>query len=118
MPLTFQNVSGDALVDPFLAITVVLPDSGTSIVVQGAVQALANAMVAITGSPLSGTACPPAQITYYIIQVNWTTGAASLKTSTASMPTPDAGNLLIYSDTLQVSDTALSKDPGVSPDEW
>jgi hypothetical protein len=55
----------------------------------------------------------------WLVQVNWTTGTATVKSSTAGMPTPDAGNLLVFQQTLSpTANPALDLNVAATPDTW
>lgn len=126
MPLTIINRSGDAVHDTFLDTVVVLPDSGGSVSVSGAVQpAGAGALVPITGSPLTAPSVPGSGSTYWNIQVDAITGAASVQQSNSADPaallssdgvTPQA---VIFRQTLAAgsSSSSLDADTSSTPDQ-
>lgn len=125
MPLTIQNVSGDAVNDVRLDTIVILPDAGSSVVVGGYVQPIGKAQVAITGSPLTAPAVPGSGSTFWNIQVDAGTGAASVQTSTTVDPPPILSadgvtpQVVVFRQTLTfgVSSAALDADTSSTPDQ-
>lgn len=120
MSTTISNIPGDGT---FQA-NIELLDSGTSAIVQGALWPGAtgnpNTETAMTGSPITTPTPPGAGLVYWIIQVDTLTvpGAVSVKQSTVAMPVSDAGNILIFQQTLAPGNT----DPAlvatdVTPDQ-
>jgi len=105
VPLTISNWTGDGP-EPIITTAIELPDSGTSVIITGAVTPQGGGVpVAVTGSPLAAPAPPGSGSVFWVIQVNTTTGAASVKQSTSSMPTADAGNVVVFQQTLVPTST-------------
>jgi hypothetical protein len=100
MPLTISNWTGDGVKDPIIATSIQLPDSGTSVIIDGAVTPTGGPAVTVTGSPLTAPAAPGSGSVYWIIQVNTSTGAATVKQSTVAMPAADSGNQIVFAQTL------------------
>lgn len=100
MGMTIGNQSGDGLKSPLVNVTIAFQDSGQSVAILGQVQAAGGALASITGSPLVAPVVPGSGTAYWIIQVNLTTGASSVKQSTSAMPNADAGNIGVFSQTL------------------
>lgn len=118
MALTITNYTGDGVNDPVLATTVGLPDSlPDNVTVTGTVDQQGQPTVTVTGSPLAGPAPPPAgsSNTCWIIQVNTTTGAASVKQAGAVFPSPDPGNVQIFAQTLTPTTGGVAADPALVP---
>ncbi len=113
MPVTISPVAGDGVGAPAIRANIQLPDSGTTISVQGIYvpPSIGRSPQGIT-SPVSfsGTVnspgVPGSGTNYWITEVNTTTGTLAVKTSTSSTPTPDAGNVILFSQS--VASTAPS----------
>ncbi len=121
MPLTITNFTGDGIKDDQIAGAIEVPDSGTSYSVTGTVTPAGGSAVAMTGSPLTAPSPPGSGNIYWIIQVNTTTGALSIKQNTSGpAPTPDAGNDVIFTQTLPAGLTDPADDPNadVTPDDY
>jgi len=119
MPKTSCSFSGDGVAAPMVQVSVALPDTGSSISIDGQVTAVGGTPVAITGSPLTSPTPPGSGNIYWMIQVNSATGAATIKQSTSAMPTADAGNIQVFSDTMTPTDTNLAQDTATAtPDTW
>lgn len=120
MSMDVSSTSGDGITAPFIDADVLLPDSGTSIAVGGSVQAVGGVLTAITGSPVTSPGVPASGTNWWIIQVHTTTGVATVKASTTGMPTPDAGNVVVFQQTLPAG---ANTDPMLqggtaTPDTW
>lgn len=115
MSLAISNSTLDETTGISLEYTVALPDAGTSVKIAGAVSGAGGVKVAITGSPISAPANPGSGSIFYIIQVNTTTGAATLLQSTEAYPVVEAGNIEIFRQTLipgaVLSNNATSDTP-------
>jgi hypothetical protein len=111
MPLTVSNFTGDGVGSPIISTYVELPDSGTTIQVGGSVTPIGGSPITVTGSPLTAPTPPVSGSVYWAIEVNSTTGAATVIQSTSSMPTVDPGNLIVFSQTL----TPTSTNPAAVP---
>lgn len=121
MPRTISDNTGDGVSSNLVIFSAQLPDSGGSVVIGGQIQAIGQSVVQITGSPLTFPSAPGSGVINVIIQVNTTTGAASIKqnTTAGTMPVVDAGNIQIFQTVMQVSDTSLALDAdNVTPDSW
>lgn len=119
MPKTLTNQTGDGVSSPLIQANIELPDSGQSVKVVGAVQAVGASLVAITGSPVTAPLPPGSGLTGWMIQVHTGTGAASVKSQASTVPVPDVSNVLIYSDVLGPADANLAVDPdSVTPDTY
>lgn len=105
MPITISNYTGDAVLTNQVATSIELPDSGTSVTITGTVTSAGGSQVSVTGSPLTAPAAPGSGSIYWVIQVNLSTGAATIKQSTSSMPTADAGNIVVFQQTLVSGNT-------------
>lgn len=105
MPLTISNTTGDGIVTDYLDCDIELADSGMQVLIAGSIQAAGGAKLAISGSPLTAPSAPGSGFIYWIIQVNTTTGVATIKQSTSSMPSADAGNDIVFQQTLGVGNT-------------
>jgi hypothetical protein len=121
MPQTITNNTGDGVIADQIASNIQMPDTGSSVLVGGQVHKVGNPAVAITGSPLTFPAAPGSGIINVIVQVNWTTGAASIKQNTTPgvFPTVDAGNIQIFQTVLQTTTSNLALcASNVTPDSW
>lgn len=112
MPLTVSNTTGDGINTIYIQCSIELPDSGQTVNVTGMVQAPGQAAVPITGSPLTMPPAPGSGSTYWNIQVNTTSGVASVQQSSSSDPPALASNVVIFRQTLVPS----SGDPALTPD--
>ncbi|GAC1373740.1 MAG: hypothetical protein NVSMB4_00640 [Acidimicrobiales bacterium] len=120
MSLSIQNRSGDGINDYFIDTIVVLPDSGSSVTVGGMVALIGGANVLVTGSPLTAPAVPGSGSTFWNIQIDGTTGAATVQQSpSADPPAINANNIVIFRQTLTfaVSSAALTADTSTTPDQ-
>lgn len=120
MGKNISDMSGDGSNAPLVSFNLNLPDTnGGNAVCEGTVSFIGLATVKIVNTPLALPVAPGAGQVFYMLQVNTSTGVVSLKQSTASYPTADAGNLLIYQETLGTTDTNPSNVAiSSSPDEW
>lgn len=98
--------------DMFMTGYIMIPGTvaPTAITIEGNVAPIGGPLIPITGSPLTGPVIPASGSTYWIIQVNTATGAASIKTSPTSFPAPDASNVTEYQDVLASTDTSIAQD--------
>lgn len=125
MPLTVQNRSGDGVHDVSIDSVVQLPDAGSSVIVNGTVQQVGVAPVAITGSPVTAPAVPGSGSTFWNIQVDAITGAATVVTSSVSDPAAALSSdgvtpkVVIFRQTLTfaVSSATLTADTSTTPDQ-
>lgn len=110
---TLQCTTGDPdmIKDVFCACAIGLPGttSPTTVTLDGNVGPIGGPLVAISGSPLTGPSIPGSGSTYWIIEVNTSTGAAQVKTSSSATPTPDAGNIVIFQGNILSSETSLAQ---------
>lgn len=100
MPLTISNFTGDGIATPQVSVSIEMPDSGTSYLIGGLVDPVAGGPIAVSGSPITAPAVPGSGTVYWIIQVDTTTGTATVKSSTSAIPVPDAGNITVFTQTL------------------
>ena len=125
MPLVIGNRSGDGVSDAMMDTVIQLPDSGSSVAVVGGVAAIGHSAVGITGSPLTAPAVPGSGSTYWNIQVDAITGAATVQTSSTGDPavllssdslTPQ---IVIFRQTLTSgsSSSSLDQDTSATPDQ-
>ena len=125
MPLTITNRSGDGINDAFIDTFVQLPDAGSSVAVGGTIRATAGALTALTGSPLTAPAVPGAGSTFWNIQVDAITGAATVQQSTVADPAPLLSSdgvtpqVVIFRQTLTfgTSGASLPGDTSSTPDQ-
>lgn len=118
MPITISNSTGDGVTSTLIQSSIELPDSGTNVLLAGTVQAPGGTAMVITGSPLTMPVAPGSGSTYWIIQVNTNTGAASIKQSTSGMPLADPNNMIISSQTLVPGNTDPALVQDASPDTY
>lgn len=119
--MTIGNYTGDGVVADLIDLDLTLPDSGTSIVISGRVQRVGQTIQAMTGSPLSAPVVPGSGYTGWIIQVDYTTGAASMKAASNAIPTPDANNMVVWTDKVNAGDNSslvFGAADAASPDDW
>lgn len=121
MARTISNGTGDGVTADLINVSIQLPDSGNSVAIGGRVQKVGQTIQTITGSPITFPAAPGAGIINVVIQVDYTTGIASIKqnTSAGTMPTVDANNLQVFQTVLQTTDSVLSLDSdNITPDTY
>lgn len=107
MPLTISNYPAD---NTFMS-SIQLPDSGTSILVTGALNPSTPGEVGFTGSPVTSPVAPASGSVYWLIEVNTTTGALDMQQSTTGFPANNAGCITIFQQTLMPTNT----DPALVP---
>lgn len=87
MPRTLSLSTGDGIKTPKVVAQIELPDSGQSIVISGTVQAPGQAIQSLdASSPLTAPSIPGSGSIFWQIQVDWTTGTASIIQSTTAYP--------------------------------
>ena len=102
-----NTFSGALALQPYLDVDVTLPDAeGGNITFSGILVPLATtvtpqaaqlaAPIVLTGSPIASPAVPGSGTTYYALQVNLTTGAVTMLTSSTAAPTASAGCLIFF----------------------
>lgn len=101
MPLTISNYPAD---NTFIS-SIQLPDSGTSILVTGAINPSTLGEISFTGSPVTSPVAPASGFIYWLVEVNTTTGALDMQQSTTSFPANNAGCITIFQQTLAPSNT-------------
>jgi hypothetical protein len=119
MPQTLGNFTGDGVVDDLIDVDILLPDSGNAVTISGRVQRVGQAAQTVAPTVVNGPGVPGSGTNYWIIQVDWTSGAATAKSSAASMPAPDANNLVVFQQTLPSNASPdLAFDTSQTPDTW
>ncbi len=119
MPLTITNITGDGVFDDLFAVTLTLPDTGTVVAIDGRVQPIAGASVAVTGSPLAIPAAPTTGSVFYNVQVDTVTGLATVQQSTTADPVPiSASARVVFRQTLVLSSTDPALTPSSTPDTY
>jgi hypothetical protein len=114
MTMTVSNSTGDGKMDNLIQVNIELPDSGTTLLIKGIVQPIGGSPTTVTGSPLTIPATPlEGAKAIYIVQVNLSTGAASIKESATETPAPDAGNVVVLTQTLEHT----SSDPAITAEK-
>ncbi|GAC1610326.1 MAG: hypothetical protein NVS3B26_16480 [Mycobacteriales bacterium] len=119
MPMTVVNQTGDGITVPLLDVQFQLPDTGTSLPLVGRVQRVGSPSQAITGSPLTIPAAPAAGSVFYNVQVDVTSGAASVQQSTSADPALiNSNNVVVFRQTLGTTSTNPALTPESTPDSW
>jgi hypothetical protein len=119
MPLTATNTTGDGVTADFINTSITLPDSGTALPIVGRVQAKGAASTVITGSPLAMPAALGSGSVYWNVQVDVTTGAATVQQSTVSDPAAINGNnRVVFRQTLVPASTDPALVGDATPDTW
>lgn len=115
--MTVSNSTGDGVTSVKIVTAVELPDSGSSVLASGTIldPAVGTAQT-ITGSPVAIPAAPGSGSIFYVIQASTTTGAATVKQSTSAVPVADAGNVVIFQQTLVPTSTSPALAPSGTPD--
>jgi len=119
MPLTVTNQSGDGATATLLDVTLQMPDMGTVVGIIGRVQTVGNPAVTVTGSPLAIPVAPAAGSVFYNVQVDSTSGAATVQQSTTADPAPISPTaLVVFRQTLGTTSTDPAITPDSTPDTW
>lgn len=119
MPMTTTDFTGDGVTSDLIDVDITLPDSGNQVTVGGRVQKAGQPVQPFGPVALSGPGVPVSGINYWLVQVDYTVGTVTSKTSNVAMPAPDANNLVVYQQTLPSSSSPdLVFDPGTTPDDW
>lgn len=120
MPITISNYTGDGSGTTKLDCDIQLPDSGTAVLVGGSVDPSgAGNPVAITGSPLAMPAAPGSGSIFWNIQVDVTTGAATVQQSTSVDPAAINGNnVVVFRQTLVPGNSNPALVATATPDTW
>ena len=118
MPLTIAYLEGNGVADNQIAIALTLPDTnGGQLRVEGAVTPAGGTQQIVGPTNLTLPAAPGSGSIYLNVQVDVTSGVATLQQSTVSAPAPINGNnVIVYSMTLTSTITVDSLDAGVTPD--
>lgn len=120
MGMTITDITGDGIGATAIRFSLSLPDSGTSALIDGEVQTVGASVQAITGSPLSIPAAPASGTIFWNVQVDTTSGAATVQQSTSVDPAPiNPNNIVIFRQSLIPGNT----DPATvatdtTPDTW
>lgn len=107
MPITMSPLAGDGVGAPAIRANIQLPDSGTTVNVQGIyappsigrIPQGTNTPITFSGS-VTSPGVPGSGTNYWITEVNTTTGVLAVKTSTGATPSPDPGNVILFSQTI------------------
>jgi hypothetical protein len=99
---------GDGVLTPYIACNVQLPDTATTIPVGGSYQAPrigastpgVQPYVPFTGSPITPPSVPGSGSIYWNCVLNTSTGALTVTQSTSAYPTPAAGTIILFQQTL------------------
>ncbi len=118
MPMTIQFLEGTGVLDNMVAIAVTLPDgNGGSLAVEGAVTPAGGSQQKVGPTTLTLPAAPASGSIFLNVQVDVTSGIATLQQSTVSAPAAiNANNVIVYSMTLTPATTVDSQDAGTTPD--
>jgi hypothetical protein len=125
MPLTLSAAGGDGVLTPAIRCNISLPDTGTSIVVQGSYQATlvgsnpqgVQAVVNFSGTETS-PGVPGSGTNYWIVELNVSTGVLATKTSTSAIPLPDAGNIVVFQQSIASTANAAPSQQGNLTFPW
>ena len=118
---SMSGLTGDGNLATLVQVNVGLPGTdGGSVPINGQIQVPGSAKLVITGSPLTAPVIPGSGTTFWIIQVNTTTGAASIKTSSSATPAPDASNIVVFQSSLiHGTDTSAAFSAASAfPNQW
>jgi hypothetical protein len=117
MPLTLSPAGGDGVLSPAIRCNVLLPDSGTTITVNGSYQPPLVGSVPQGMQPIinfSGTVTSPgvpgSGSNFWNCLLNVTTGALTVQNSTVAFQQPTAGTIVLFQQ--QIASTA-SSDPAL-----
>jgi len=118
MPLTISNVTGDGVSTTMVQSAIEVPDSGTTVLVTGQIINPTAGTFPLSGSPLTIPAVPGSGSVFYILQASLTTGVVTVKQSPTAMPTVDAGNTLLFSQSLVAGQADPALDQSTTPDTF
>ena len=119
MPLTITNQTGDGATVDFEDYSIQLPDAGTAVQITGRIQKVGGASLTVTGSPLTIPAAPGSGSIFYNIQVDTTTGAATVQQSTSADPAAiNANSRVVFRQVLGTTSTDPATTPESTPDTW
>lgn len=116
MPSSTSYITGDGINGDLLQVQLEFPDAGSVVQVSGTVQPVGGAVQAITPATVTAPAAPGAGTLVWIIQVNKTTGVASVKSQATTAPAVDAGNEVVCTQTLTTTSADLAITPETTPD--
>lgn len=118
MPLTINYIEGDGVTDDSLNIGVQLPDTnGGNLTVLGRVAATGQAAMNVPTTTLAAPAAPASGSLYFNVQVDVTTGVATMQQSTSAPPPAiSANNRIVYSQVLTATTLDPALDAGTTPD--
>lgn len=109
MPQTVQYLEGDGTSDDFLNITLMLPDTGSSIVVAGTVRTAGSQLVSVATTTLGAPAPPTLGTIWFNVQVDSATGVATLQQSPSAPPAPLSGTArIVFSQAITATSTDLA----------
>ncbi len=126
MPITLSPVAGDGINAPAIRCNVNLPDSGTSVAVQGVYVAPSigqtqpggqQAPISFSGT-VTSPGVPGSGTNYWITELNTTTGVIQTKASTTAIPTADAGNIVLFSQSIGVGAPSAVSQQGSFSFPW
>lgn len=118
MPLTISNFTGDGTTAARIDCYLQLPDSGTTVTIAGSVQAVGQSQAAITGSPLAMPTAPATGQTFWNVQVDTGTGAATVQQSPTSDPALISGTSVeVFQQILSPTSTDPALAGGATPND-
>lgn len=108
---TVSISSGDGVAASLLVASFGLPGTTnpTMLTLDGNFRVVGGTLQAINGTPLTAPSIPGSGSTYWCVQVNTSSGVATIKTSSSSYPTADAGNVVVAQQQLQSTDTSVAQ---------
>ena len=116
MPLTVSNTTGDGVTSTLIDLDIELPDAPGTLLIAGSVTPVGQAAVAVTGGPLAIPAAPASGSVFYNVQVNTSTGVASVQQSTTADPAVQANSIVAFRQTLAPTSTDPALVPESTPD--
>ncbi len=106
MPLTISNTEGDGLVDTRVDYALELPDSGSTIVLNGTVQGAGGPQFAMSPTSLVMPNPPASGTIFWNLQADTTSGAVTVQQSTVADPSPiNTNNVVIFRQQLVAANT-------------
>ena len=104
MPLTLSPAAGDGVTSPAWRVNVQLPDTGTTITINGTYQppsiganpAGMQAVLPFATGTVSSPGVPGSGTNYWICALNLSTGALTVVNSTSAIPSPAAGTVVVF----------------------
>jgi hypothetical protein len=111
--MSVTELSVDGVATDLISLRISIPNvAGGDLVVEGFLRRVGQPApgVAVTGGQLKMPGTPPSGSIFWVLQIDYLSGLASIKTSTSSYPSADATAMIVFSQTLTSSTTNPGTD--------